>query len=178
MKKPILLFAAIAAITFAAGPSLTFAMGDGGSGGANPASSCKKGEVWDKKKKHCVKASSGVIPDEDLYEQGRALAQSGHYDWALQVLAAVSNQNDPRVLNYTGYSYRKSGRFEIGMEYYKKALAINPDFVLAREYLGEGYVATGHVDLAKLQLNEIEKRCGTACEEYGELAEHIASAVN
>lgn len=164
-------------IVFVAGTGLSLAAGEGG-GGLNPASNCQKGQVWDKKKKVCVKAQSGILPDEELYQQGRALAQSGHYDWALQVLASVSNQNDPRVLNYIGYSHRKAGRFDVGMGYYKKALEIDPNFVLAREYLGEGYVATGRIDLARLQLGEIEKRCGTSCEEYGELAEHIASAVN
>ena len=50
--------------------------------------------------------------------------------------------------------------------------------MLAREYLGEGYVAAGRVDLAKLQLTEIANRCGTTCEEYQELAEHIETGVN
>jgi hypothetical protein len=45
--------------------------------------------------------------------------------------------------------------------------------VLTREYLGEGYVAAGKMDLAKAQLTEIASRCGTTCEEYQELAEHI-----
>ena len=102
-----------------------------------------------------MKAESGILPDEDLYQQGRALAKAGDYEWALQVLAAIQNQNDPRVLNYTGYSNRKAGRLEIGITYYRKALAIDPNFVLAREYLGEGYVAAGRIDLAKLELNEI-----------------------
>ena len=126
------------------------AAGDGGNdNGASPASQdCKQGEVWSKAKKKCVKASSGVLPDEELYEQGRTLAKEGRYDWALQVLAAIGNQNDPRVLNYTGYSHRKAGRLDIGISYYRKALEIDPNFVLAREYLGEGYVAAGRVDLA------------------------------
>jgi tetratricopeptide (TPR) repeat protein len=125
-------------------------------------------------------ASSGnayVLPDEQLYRHGSALAQAGEYDWALTVLAAIRNQNDPHVLNYTGCSLRKSGRLDEGIRYYRKALAINPDFVLAREYLGEGYVAAGRIDLAKVELNEIAKRCCTTCEEYQELAEHIERGI-
>ena len=169
---------ALALTGLVAGSSLAFAAGEGTSTDTNPAKKCKKGEVYNKAKKKCVKATSGVLPDQDLYEQGRALAKAGEYDWALTVLATVSNQNDPRVLNYTGYSHRKAGRYEIGFSYYKKALDIDPDFVLAREYLGEGYVATGRVDLAMAQLSEIGKRCGVACEEYQELAETIATATN
>lgn len=153
-----------------------FAAGEGGDSDASPAGKdCKKGEIWDKSKKKCMKKQSGIIPDEDLYQQGRALAKQGHYDWAIEVLALVQNQNDPRVMNYTGYSHRKAGRLEIGITYYNKALAIDPNFVLAREYLGEGYVAAGRKDLAQLQLNEIANRCGTTCEEYKDLAAAIAA---
>ncbi|MGH8497555.1 MAG: hypothetical protein ACREEM_10475 [Blastocatellia bacterium] len=49
---------------------------------------------------------------------------------------------------------------------------------LAREYLGEGYVAAGHIDLAKIELSEIEKRCGITCEEYKDLSKAIATASN
>lgn len=153
----------------------TFAMGDGDDGGT-PKPKCKKGEVV--KKGKCVPAHAGVLPDEQLYQQGRALAFAGEYEWAIEVLSAISNKNDPRVLNYIGYSHRKAGRFDEAFGYYHKAIDIDPNFVLAREYLGEGYVAAGRVDLAKVQLGEIATRCGTACEEYQELAEHIETAVN
>ena len=152
-----------------------FAAGEGGDDGSAK-DKCKKGEVWSKAKKKCVKAESGVLPDEDLYQQGRALAKAGQYDWALEVLAAIQNQDDPRVLNYTGYSHRKAGRLDIGITYYSKALALNPNFNLAREYLGEGYVAAGMIDLAKEQLAQIEQRCGVTCEEYKDLSKAISSA--
>ena len=45
--------------------------------------------------------------------------------------------------------------------------------MLAREYLGEGYVKMGRMDLAREQLAEIGNRCGTACEEYLLLAQAI-----
>jgi tetratricopeptide (TPR) repeat protein len=170
-----LALATILALAFgAASFTPTFAMGDGDSGGGTP--KCKKGYVV--KKGKCVKANAGVLPDEELYRQGRALALAGEYDWALEVLGAVSDKSDPRVLNYIGYSHRKAGRFEEAFGYYHKALEIDPNFVLAREYLGEGYVAAGRIDLAKAQLNEIASRCGTTCEEYQELAEHIETGMN
>lgn len=176
MKRMISL--AILAMVSAASVNFAAAMGNNGGGTSPAAQNCKTGEVWDKNKKKCVKAQSGILPDEDLYEQGRALAKDGNYDWALKVLASIGNQNDPRVLNYTGYSHRKAGRLEIGISYYRKALAIDPDFVLAREYLGEGYVAAGRIDLAKAELAEIETRCGTSCEEYRELSQAIRTAAN
>ncbi|MDP1702435.1 MAG: hypothetical protein Q8L53_15940 [Aestuariivirga sp.] len=175
MKK--LLFLSLAAFLMTSGSSTTFAAGGGGEPAEPP--QCKKGEVVKKvgNIKKCVKVESGILPDEDLYQQGRALAKAGEYDWALQVLAAIENQNDPRVLNYTGYSNRKAGRLEIGITYYRKALAIDPNFVLAREYLGEGYVAAGRIDLARLELDEIKKRAGVASEEYQDLAKAINTGV-
>jgi tetratricopeptide (TPR) repeat protein len=168
--------AMIMALTFGtASVAPSSAMDSGGNTSSTP-KKCKKGEVL--KNGKCVKASSGVLPDEDLYQQGRALALAGEYDWALEVLAAASNQNDPRILTYIGYSNRKAGRYDEAFGYYKKALDIDPNLVLTREYLGEGYVAAGKIDLAKAQLGEIAARCGTTCEEYQELAEHIETVVN
>ena len=170
-----LTIAALACLIGLSAPAL--AAGDGGGNDSSPANqSCKKGEVWDKTKKKCVKAQSGLLTDEDLYQQGRALARQGHYDWAIEVLALVQNRKDPRVLNYTGYSHRKAGRLEIGITYYRNALAIDPNFNLAREYLGEGYIAAGRIDLAKTELAAIEKSCGTACAEYKDLSAAISAA--
>ena len=177
---------AVAAPAFAAGGggsssggggSSSGSAGSGGGGNASPTTkSCKSGQVWNKKTKKCVKAQSGVLPDEELYQQGRALAKEGRYDWAIEVLSTIQDQQDPRVLNYLGYSNRKAGRLDIGITYYSKALAIDPNFNLAREYLGEGYLAAGRVDLAMNQLAEIAKSCGTTCEEYKELNAAITSA--
>jgi tetratricopeptide (TPR) repeat protein len=173
--KTALITSALAALLAFSVPAM--AAGDGG-GSTQTSTKCKKGEVWSSKKNKCVKATSGVLPDNELYEEGRGLAKAGHYAWALDVLGAVANKNDPKVLNYIGYSHRKLGDFETGMSYYQQALALNPDFVLAREYLGEGYVASGQVELAKVQLAEIGKRCGTTCEEYQDLAEEIEKVTN
>jgi tetratricopeptide (TPR) repeat protein len=145
---------------------------------APKAMKCKKGEVVKKvgAKKTCVSAKYSELSDDELYTQGRALAKAGEYEWALDVLAEIDDQNQPRVLNYTGYSHRKAGRLETGVAFYQKALAIDPNFVLAREYLGEGYVAAGKIDLAKAQLEEIRVRAGEASEEFKDLNEAIVEA--
>jgi tetratricopeptide (TPR) repeat protein len=183
MRK--ILFLSLSAFLVTAGYSAAFAAGGGSNNApAQPVLHCKKGEVVKKVKvsgawvKKCMPVESGILPDEDLYQQGRLLAKAGQYEWALQVLAAIKNQNDPRVLNYTGYSNRKAGRLEIGITYYRKALAIDPNFVLAREYLGEGYVAAGRIDLAQIELNEIKTRAGINSEEYKDLSKAIVTASN
>lgn len=141
---------------------------------------CKPGEVivtlhvkGKPNKKVCKKAKAEIIPDEDMFQQGRLLAKQGQYEWAITVLSSVKDQNDPAVLNYLGYSNRKAGRLDIAITYYNKALAIDPNYVLAREYLGEGYVAAGRLDLAQIQLDEIGNRAGKTSEEYIDLAKAI-----
>ena len=66
----------------------------------------------------------------------------------------VRDQQDDVVLTYIGYSKRKLGAVDEGIAYYHRALAINPDNVNTREYLGEGYVAMGRFDLARGRIGE------------------------
>ena len=172
---------AAAAPALASGGNSSGSSGSSGSGGSSASASptthgCKKGEVWNTKTKKCAAVQGGILPDEELYQQGRALAKEAQYDWAIQVLSTIQDQQDPRVLNYLGYSNRKAGRLDIGITYYSRALAIDPNFNLAREYLGEGYLAAGRTDLAMNQLADIAKSCGTNCEEYKELNAAIAAA--
>jgi tetratricopeptide (TPR) repeat protein len=153
--------------------STAFAIGDGGSGGT--VSKCKDGKVWDKKQQKCVTPKQGMLDDDSIYEAGRDLAMAGRYGEAIEVLGLAADKTDPRILNYLGYSHRKSGRIQVGLGYYQEALRINPDYTLVREYLGEAYIQLGDVASAKNQLSEIEKRCGTGCKEYTVLSEQLAN---
>ena len=90
-----------------------------------------------------------------------------------QKLLLKSNSEKPNkadTLNYLGFTTRKLGNFELGEKYYLEGLSIEPDHIGINEYLGELYVATGRVELAKQRL-EILKNCN--CEEFNELKEII-----
>jgi tetratricopeptide (TPR) repeat protein len=158
-----------------------FAAGDGGSSDTSTTSTktpeqiCKEtqGKVWNKKTKKCVDAQQGFLDDDSIYETGRHLAMIGRYDEAITILNYVSNPQDKRVLNYLGYSYRKSGQIDVGLKYYSQALAIDPNYVLVREYLGEALIQKGDIAGAKAQLIEIKTRCGETCEPYTELKEEL-----
>jgi tetratricopeptide (TPR) repeat protein len=155
-----------------------FAAGDGGSSDGNQTvTNCKKGEVWDKNLQKCVKPKQSMIDDESIYEAGRALAKAERYDEAITVLSLAADKTDPRILNYLGYSHRKSGRVAVGIGYYEEALRQDPNYVLVREYLGEAHLQIGDVDGARAQLGEIEKRSGKDSEEYADLAEQIDAFV-
>ena len=76
-----------------------------------------------------------------------------------------------RDRNYLGFTTRKLGDFENGEKYYLLGLEIDPNHVGINEYLGELYVVTNRLDLAKEKLKVLES-CN--CEEYNELKEIIA----
>jgi len=153
-------------------PALS-AGGGGGGGDGQTTSQCKRGQVWDAKRQKCVTPKRGEIDDDSLYEAGRDLANAGRYGEAIVVLSLAADKSDPRILNYLGYSHRKQGRVQVGLGYYEEALRANPDYTLAREYLGEAHLQLGDVNSAREQLREIEKRCGRGCAEYTELSEQI-----
>ncbi|RVD69915.1 MAG: tetratricopeptide repeat protein [Mesorhizobium sp.] len=164
---------AIAALPLFVAPAFTAGEGGGGGGGGDQTPKCKKGEVWDKKKQKCVTPKYGMLDDDNIYEAGHDLAMAGRYDEAIAVLSLAANKQDPRILNYLGYSHRHSGRITVGLGYYEEALRINPDYTLVREYLGEAHLQIGDLAGAREQLNEIEKRTGKGSREYGMLAEQI-----
>ena len=82
----------------------------------------------------------------------------------------VKNPNNADTLNYLGFTTRKLGDFLNGEKYYLQGLAIEPNHIGINEYLGELYVATNRIDLAKERL-EVLKGCN--CEEYKELKDVI-----
>jgi len=146
-----------------------FAMGDPPQTPTKPKLDCKG---KDKKKAAC-KDKNAQLSDDELYYAGYWLARAGKFAEAQIYLRQARNQDDPRILNYLGYTTRKLGNVEEGMRYYAKALAINPDYTVARAYLGEAYLELRDLPKTKEQLAEIEKRCGQSCLEYTELSGQI-----
>lgn len=130
---------------------------------------CKDGEVWDEKTQACLKVQGGLLTDDQIYAAAREMAYDGQHDNALMVLGFAANQNDPRILNYKGFAHRKAGRLDEGMAYYQAALRLDPDFILARSYMGQGLIADGDLDGAKEQLSEIAARGGAGTWAYAAL---------
>ncbi len=90
-----------------------------------------------------------------------------------QKLLLKSNSEKPNkadTLNYLGFTTRKLGDYENGEKYYLQGLAIEPNHTGINEYLGELYVATNRLNLAKERLKILEN-CN--CKEYTQLKEVI-----
>ena len=84
--------------------------------------------------------------------------------------AYKKDKKNADLLNYFGYALRKTGDFEKAEVYYLKGLELDAKHLGINEYLGELYVETGRIELAKERLQVL---VGCNCEEYDELKELI-----
>lgn len=128
------------------------------------------------KDKPACNPQNGRLSDDQIYETAYWNAKSGKYKEALAVAAEAQNKDDPRILRVTGFATRKLGDTDGAMPYYLKALSINPHDTRTRQYMGEALITKGDMAGARAQLAEIEKRCGTSCEDYTKLSTAIAEA--
>ena len=113
-----------------------------------------------------------VVRAKKLEEKNKTDRAMKLYSKALDKLelAYKTDRNNPDILNYLGFTLRKTGKLEEAEKYYLKGLKIKPNHNGINEYLGELYVKTGRIDLAKERLS-ILKNCN--CEEFSELKEVI-----
>ena len=80
--------------------------------------------------------------------------------------AYKTDKENPDILNYMGFTSRKTGNFKEAENYYLKGLDLDPTHNGINEYLGELYVQTNRIDKANERL-AVLKNCN--CEEYQEL---------
>lgn len=161
------------ALLFTVSSAVVSPAGAMGGDAPKPKIDCRKRK--NKKKPECKKKKQSSLTDDELYQAGYWLARAGKYEEALAQFRQARNQNDPRILNYIGFSMRKLGQVDEAMVAYNRVLTVDPNYTLARAYLAEAFLTQGKVDLAAGQLAEIGRRCGTTCEEYVVLARQIDS---
>jgi tetratricopeptide (TPR) repeat protein len=87
------------------------------------------------------------------YAAGVKLVSDGKFEEARESFerANLRSRKDPEILNMLAYTQRKTGRLDLAIENYRKALALRPDFPEAREYLGEAYLQAALEQLAWLE---------------------------
>ena len=132
--------------------------------GAGTAGDSKDG-LYKEAKKLVLRAKK--FEKKDKLEKALKL-YSKAYDKLLK--AYDKDKKNADILNYLGFTLRKSGNFEVAEKFYLAGLEIEPNHKGINEYLGELYVKTNRIELAKERL-ELLKDC--KCEEFEELKELI-----
>ena len=121
--------------------------------------------LYKEAKKFILKAKK--LEKKDKVEKALKL-YSKAYDKLLK--AYDKDKKNPDILNYLGFTLRKAGNLEEAEKFYLEGLEIKPDHRGINEYLGELYIKTNRIELAKERL-EVLKDC--KCEEFEELKELI-----
>ena len=118
------------------------------------------------------KAISHVNAAKKYEKKGKIEKANKRYEKAQKLLIKSNDKtpNNADTLNYLGFTTRKLGDYVGGEKYYLQGLAIEPNHIGINEYLGELYVVTNRINLAKERLKIIEN---CKCEEYNELKEII-----
>jgi len=152
MKKIICIFILLLLTNF----SLAAMSGDSGNNQDN---------LYKAAKKLVIKAKK--LEKKDKVEKALKL-YSKAYDKLLK--AYDKDKENPDILNYLGFTLRKAGNFEEAEKFYLAGLEIKPDHKGINEYLGELYIKTNRIELAKERLKVLK---GCKCEEFEELKELI-----
>ena len=142
--------------------TLMAAGSDSSSGSSSSGSSSSKEETLYEDAVKLVKRA-GKLEKKDKTDKAKKL-----YAQAFNKLekAYKSDKKNPDILNYMGFTTRKTGNFEKAEKFYLEGLSLKPNHNGINEYLGELYVQTNRIDKANERL-EVLKSCN--CKEYSEL---------
>ena len=135
--------------------------GGGGSSGSSDGGSGSSSTLYDQAVKLVKRA--GKLDKKDKGERAKKL-----YSQAFKKLnkAYKTDKKNPDILNYMGFTSRKTGNFNEAENYYLAGLDLDPKHNGINEYLGELYVQTNRIDKANERL-AVLKNCD--CEEYQDL---------
>ena len=87
--------------------------------------------------------------------------------------ALSEDPENPDFLNLVAYSHRNLGNYEIALNYYQKALKLDPEHRGVNEYLGELYLRFGDLDKALERLAVLDSECFFGCDELDDLEDAI-----
>ena len=129
--------------------------------GSDNSSDTSETALYDKAVKLVKRA--GKLEKKDKVEKAKKL-----YSQAFKKLneAYKSDKKNPDILNYMGFTSRKTDNFKEAENYYLKGLDLDPKHNGINEYLGELYVQTNRMEKANERL-AVLKNCN--CDEYQEL---------
>jgi tetratricopeptide (TPR) repeat protein len=151
LTKLLIIFFTVSLFSF----SPVYAAGSSGTDGADSGSLYKQGKKLVYKAKKLEKKNKEEKAKK-LYLKALVKFEKA-YD---------KDKKNADILNYLGFSLRKTGNLEKAEIYYLKGLKLDAAHLGINEYLGELYLQTNRIELAKERL-EVLSSC--KCEEYEEL---------
>ena len=120
-----------------------------------------KDNLYKEAKKLVLRAKK--LEKKDKIEKALKLYSKAHNKL---LKAYKKDKKNADILNYLGFTLRKKGDFEGAEIYYLEGLKIDAEHVGINEYLGELYIQTNRMGLAKERLEVLN---GCECEEFEEL---------
>jgi tetratricopeptide (TPR) repeat protein len=122
--------------------------------------------------------TSDSTPSADLpdsYKDAKEMVEDEDYDKAIPLLEQSMKDKGGEfadAFNMLGYSYRKLGNMPKALEYYNKALAMEPKHLGANEYMGELYLEMKDLPHAEERLAVLKSACSD-CDELEDLEKAI-----
>jgi len=118
---------------------------------------------------HLSVASPGA--GDGAYVRAVSLINERRWDEALASLdkAEAALGPHPDILTYKGYVWRRKGDWTKAEDYYRQALALDPNHRGATEYYGELKVLKGDMAGARAMLARLDQVCTYGCAEAVEL---------
>ena len=119
------------------------------------------------------KARDAIKQAKKYDKRGKLGKANKRFNDAIKFLTIANKElpNEPAILNYLGYSFKKVGDLIMAEIYYEQGLAIDPEHIGINEYLGELYADTNRISKAKERLKVLEN---CKCEEFKELQNLIS----
>ena len=114
------------------------------------------------------KATTLVKKAKKLEAKNKIEKAKKNYLKAYDILKEANKMepNNPDVLNYLGFTLRKTGDLKNAEIFYLEGLKLDSTHPGINEYLGELYLETNRIELAKERLETLR---GCDCEEFEEL---------
>ena len=117
---------------------------------------------------------AGAQLDPD-FVAGKAAIEAKEWEAAIRALssAALRDTRNADVQNYLGYAYRHTGKLELALTHYRRALQLDPRHRGAHEYIGEAYLMANNLPKAEEHLAALQRICLIPCEEYEDLKKAV-----
>ena len=122
--------------------------------------------------------TSDSTPSADLpdsYKDAKEMVEDEEYNDAIPLLEQSIKDKGGEfadALNMLGYSYRKLGDMTRALDYYNRALALEPKHLGANEYMGELYLEMKDLPHAEERLAVLKTACSD-CDELEDLEKAI-----